>query len=364
MNYIGLKENSIIVTKTPFPGYNLINMIGILGQNKFLVSIRYIPRLIYSLIMGGILSPFRIKEKMLFDKKINKVEIKHDPIFIIGHWRCGTTYLHNILSLDKNLGYFTTFQAYLPGVFLGSEKLFKPLVASSLPGKRPMDQYALGALTPYSYYHGWCFPKNMDFYNKYVVMENVDKEDIYAWKKAYLYLIKKVTFFENGKRLVLKNQDNTAKIKLLLEMFPDAKFILLIRDPYDLYYSMMKFMRIVIPLYCLQNPPPLRVVEDSMFTLLEKMFKKYFQEKNLIPMGNLVEMKYEKFISEPLKQLENIYKTLNLDGFNENKETFEQYINAQKKIKLDTYRLTEENKEKINKRWHIIFKEFNYKKIQ
>ena len=327
MDYEELRKKTLIFTETPLAGYTLTNLFHLLRQNQFRISIRYLPRFMYSTIVSSIMVPFRLQERKKFDAKIMNTTISHHPLFILGHWRSGTTYLHNILSLDRNLGYFTTFQAYLPGVFLANEKLFKPIVASSIPERRPMDnvpmhadfpqedQYAVGAFSPYSYYHGWCFPKNMSFYNRFVLMEDVSDYDIQRWKDIYLYLLKKATIAVGGKRLVLKNQDNTAKVKLLLELFPDAKFVLIQRNPYDLYYSMLKFMRIVIPLYCVQNPPPFDAVEDSMMDLYSMMFRKYLKERSLIPEGNLVEVKYEDFIREPIKIIQRIYSELNLDGF-------------------------------------------------
>ena len=374
ISYEKLKEKTLIVTKTPLPGYNLTNILQLLVQNKFIVSPRYIPRFLYTQILVSIMAPYRIKERIKFDKKIKSTEIINEPIFIIGHWRSGTTYLHNILANDKGLAYFTTFQAYLPGVFLSSEKRWKPIVASSIPKKRPMDdvdmkadfpqedQYAIGAFSKYSYYHGWCFPKKMELYNKYVLMEDVTQNDIDNWKEVYLYLLKKITLYNNGKRLLLKNQDNTAKIKLLLEIFPNAKFIFIKRNPYDLYCSMMKFMSIVIPFYCIQKPPKIEQVEESMINLYIRMFKKYLQERNLIPKGNLVEIKYENFIEEPLKGIKEIYDSLSLNSFNDYKEDFEKYLATQNNIKLSSYNLSEEIKEKIYDRWGFTFKEFGYEK--
>ena len=373
MDFEKLKENSILVTKTPLPGYNLTNILVILAQNKFRFSLRYFNRMVYTLFLSSIIAPFRIRERIKYDKKINNTEIKNHPLFIIGHWRNGTTYLHNVLSLDKNLGYFTTFHAYLPSVFLSSEKLLKSIVAKSLPKKRPMDdaimdadlpqedQYAIGAFSPYSYYHGWCFPKNMDFYNNYVLMENVSQDVIDKWKEVYLYLLKKATLYNNGKRLVLKNQDNTAKIKILLEMFPDAKFILILRNPYQMYYSMMKFMRIVIPLYCVQNPPKFEIVEKSMMDLYAKFFRKYLDQRDSIPKGNLVEIKYENFINNPLKMLKKIYTSLNLEGFKESENSFREYVETQKSFKPQTYEVSDDVRKKIDEKWGFVVEEFGYK---
>jgi hypothetical protein len=372
MDFDNTRGLALYVKNTPLPGYTFPNFLRLLTQNKFRISASYMPRMIYSLTFSTIMLPFYIKERLQFDKRTEQTEITKAPLFIIGHWRSGTTYLHNVLSHDKNLGYFTTFQAYLPGVFLGSEKLFKPLVSSSIPKKRPMDdvamgadfpqedQYAIGAFSPYSYYHGWCFPKNMDFYNTYVCMDGVPKETIEEWKRYYLYLLKKITLQQQGKQLVLKNQDNTGKIKLLLEMFPNAKFIYLYRNPYDLYFSMMKFMRVAIPRYCIQKPPLYQVVEQSMMDLYTKIIQKYIRERHHIPQGNLIEVRYEDFIRQPLHEIQRVYNTLQLHGFQDAKPAFQTYLKTQKNIHRDCYPRDEAIKQKIEDKWGFALKEFGY----
>lgn len=372
MDYEELRQKTLICKLTPLAGYRLTNLFHLIKQNNFRIGFRYLPRFMYCATISSIMAPFRAQERKKFDETIRNTSVTHHPLFILGHWRSGTTYLHNVLSLDKNLGFFTTFQAYLPGVFLANEKLFKPIVASSIPKRRPMDnvpmhpdfpqedQYAVGAFSPYSYYHGWCFPKNMTFYNRYVLMEDVSDNDIQQWKEIYLYLLKKVTIAVDGKRLVLKNQDNTAKVKLLLELFPDAKFILIQRNPYDLYFSMLKFMRMVIPYYCVQHPPPFDVVEESMMNLYAKMYRKYLKERSLIPEGNLVEIKYEEFIHEPIQTLQYIYSELKLEGFSAIKTTFESYIKNQISFNSESYTISAEVQAKIDKRWGFVKEAFNY----
>ena len=367
-----MKENTFVLTKTPLAGYNLTNIFYLLAQARFMVDCRYIPRLLYLTTLSSTMAPFRIAERIKFDKIIRNTEIKYDPIFILGHWRSGTTYLHNVLFLDKNLGFFSTFQAYLPGVFLVGKKLFKPVVATSIPKKRPMDdvvmevdlpqedEYAIAAFSPYSCYHGPCFPRNSEFYNKFVCMEDVPKKTIEEWKEVYLYLLKKVTLCRDGKRLVLKNPVNTARIKLLLEMFPDAKFIHIYRNPYHIYQSMMRFLMIIAPLFCVQKPPKIEDVEKLMMDLYIEMFEKYFKERGYIPEGNLVEVRYEDFIQHPLKGLKRIYTELHLDGFKESEKAFSEYIASQANVKIHRYEVNEELREKVYKKWGFAFKEFGY----
>lgn len=372
MEYEDLQKKTLILTLTPLAGYTLTNLFLLLRQNKFQISCRYLPRFMYSTLVSSVMAPFRVSEHKKFDTKIRNTTISHHPLFILGHWRSGTTHLHTILSLDKNLGYFTTFQAYLPGVFLANEKLFKPLVASSIPEHRPMDnvpmhaefpqedQYAVGAVSPYSYYQGWCFPKNMQYYNRFVLMEDGLDADAQRWKETYLYLLKKATIAVGGRRLVLKNQDNTGKVNLLLEMFPDAKFILIQRNPYDVYASMLKFMRMVIPLYCVQKPPLFEAVEDSMMELYAQMFRKYLNDRPRIPKGNLVEVKYEDFIREPMQVTHQIYSELGLDGFPAARAAFDFYIKNQTSFNAETYSLSDEVRRKIDERWGFVKDAFGY----
>jgi len=347
------------VTFEPLAGSTFTNLLRLLGQNHFKIGIIGVPRLLYSLLMSFVISPLNVYEKIKFNKKIMETEIKKPPIFIIGHWRSGTTYLHNLFSQDTNFAYPTTFQTVTPAVFLRFEKLIKPIVESSLPPKRPQDdidlgadlpqedEYGIGNLSPYSFYHGWCFPQNMEFYYNFVCMDNVSKNYIDEWKKIYIYYLKKLTLYNKGKQLVLKNPSNTGRVKLLLEMFPDAKFIHIYRNPYHVFLSMKRNIEKEMTLYCLQKPHDETVFEESMVNLYNKMHEKYFKEKKLIPKDNLIEIKYEDFLTRPVLEMKKIYQKLGLPGFKESEEKLQKYVATQSKIKTYKYKIDEKLQKKI-----------------
>jgi hypothetical protein len=372
-NFYQMNENIFDLKYEPLAGSSLINLLRLCSQNNFMVSPRYIPRMLYATVMSSIIAPFRLKEHLQFNVKIRQTALTHSPLFIIGHWRSGTTYVHNILSLDTSFGYCSTFTATIPGVFLGSEKMFKPVLAASIPEKRPMDEvpmgtdlpqeeeYAVGAFVPYAYYNGWCFPKNMGLYNRFVTMDHVSQEVIDEWKDAYLYFVQKLTYYRDGKRLVLKNPAHTARIKLLLEMFPDAQFINIYRNPYHLYYSMMRFLQIVVPRYCVQRPD-MHALENHMIDLYAHIYKKYLEDRTLIPDGNLVEVKYEDFIQNPMKDIEKIYRTFRLNGLKESKKSMTEYVTTQKFFKASSYNVDPVVKEKLFSKWNVVFDAFGYER--
>jgi hypothetical protein len=347
------------VTFEPLAGSTFINLLRLLSQNKFNVDLIGLPRLLYSIILSLSMSPMRFYENIKFNKKIDETKIDKHPIFILGHWRTGTTYLHNVISQDKQFGYPSTYHTVTPTLFLSFEKFIKPIVISSLPEKRPQDdvdlgadlpneeEYALGALSPYSFYNGWCFPKNMGYYNNFVDLENISKNRINDFKKIYFNYLKKLTYFYNGKQLILKNPSNTSRIKFLLELFPDAKFINIIRNPYHVFLSMKRNIEKEMVLYTIQKPPKWEIFEKSMVDMYIRMFEKYFKEKTLIKKGNLVEIRYEDFILNPLNEIERTYSELDLNGFDKNKEIFNKYINSQSRIKTQKYEIDENIKNKI-----------------
>ncbi|MHA1221869.1 MAG: sulfotransferase, partial [Candidatus Heimdallarchaeaceae archaeon] len=84
-------------------------------------------------------------------------------------------------------------------------------------------------MSPYS---GAYFPKNQEFYNKYVSLEGLTEKQILKLKESINYVIKKLTIRKRYKQLVLKSPVDTARIDMLLDLFPDAKFIHIERNPY------------------------------------------------------------------------------------------------------------------------------------
>jgi hypothetical protein len=178
-------------------------------------------------------------------------------------------------------------------------------------------------------------------------MDGVCKKRIDGWKKIYLFYLKKVTLSHGGKQLVLKNPSNTARVKLLLEMFPDAKFVHIYRNPYHTFLSKMRNIEMEMVLYCLQKPQDKQDFEAAMVKMYNRMYEKYFEEKKLIPKGNLVEVRYEDLIKDPSSVIKKIYDELKISGLEKFEKQLKDYIKIQSKIKTYKYDISENQKKKI-----------------
>jgi hypothetical protein len=101
------------------------------------------------------------------------------------------------------------------------------------------------------------------------------------------------------KHFYLKAPANTARVKQILELYPDAKFIHIHRNPCEVYSSTLHLLKKILPLLSFQKVK-MNSLEESTFECYEALYKKYFNEKILIPKGNLVEIDYAVFIKNPL----------------------------------------------------------------
>ncbi|MCD6223140.1 MAG: sulfotransferase [Thermoplasmata archaeon] len=361
-------SEAFIIDKQPLAGGKFSTWLFLLAENGFRISLKYVPRAIYITLLSAITAPFRIIEEKKYKAKIMKQEPQ--PIFIIGHFRSGTTYLHYLMSHDANMSYVSTFETMVPSNFLFFSQFFKKLLSSSLPETRPMDsvrmapdypyeeEYGVANLSPYSFYHGWYFPKKMrEYFDKYVLFK--DKKIAEKWKQVYSYLLKKVVYKEGKERILLKNPPNTARIKELIDLYPDAKFIHIYRNPYEVFFSTKKLYEGIMPLFALQNYD-MEEIEENIFYFYKAMYEKFFKEQHLIKEENYIEIKYENFIKSPLKTLEEIYRTLDMPGFEDSKNRFKNYIARQKNYKPRNYKISKEYKERIYEHWKVTIDKWGY----
>ena len=357
----------------PLGGTSLTNLLRLLAWNRFSVDWRFIPRLLYVSLLVTIFSPLRIYEKIKFDKKIKETEIPQ-IICIVGHFRSGTTFLQYLMGQDRNLSFVSTRETMTPWIILSFDKLLDNIVDQHLPDKRPMDdlemrsrlpyedEYAIANLSPYSFYHGWYFPKNIyHYFRRYVLFDGVDNDTKERWKEIYRYLLKKIAYKYGGKLILLKSLVNTARIKLLLETFPNIKFIHIYRNPYHVYLSTWRLYNSIIPIFSLQMVDR-EFLDKFIIDFYKELYKRYLREKESVDENNLVEIRYEDFVKSPVKTLKEVYDKLGLGWFEDAKPYFERFLSKYKDYKPHRYEIDEETRRKIGKEWDFAFKAFGYEK--
>lgn len=365
----------LIVHEEPLAGYSLTNIFRVLWQNKFRIHIKYILRFLYALALSTITVPLRITQKIRFHKKIKNTKIAEDPIFIIGHYRTGTTYLMTLMAHDKSKGYVSNIEAYTPLFYLAFPKFTRWLIESSLPDVRPMDnvvmgadeptedEYTIGTYTPFGYYTGFIFPRNFDLYSRYLTFKGMPKQRE-KWKKAFSFMNKMLTFGHKGKQLFLKNPVLSYRISDILEMYPNAKFIHTYRNPYKVYSSTVKFFDEVFAIYTLQTWDNEKMKQDILDNY-KLLYQKLDEDLRLIPKENIVHSRYEDFIKDPINSLKDIYEKLNIGGWEEHKGNIISYAESQlKKYRPNVHVTDDDVIRRVNKHWDEMRKDYGYEKLE
>jgi len=367
-----LKNNKKGILLPPVVGYSFKTLFSLIKSNK--IQLRYFPRLLIITLLNLVNFPFRSYERIFINPKFNDKSIEKDPIFILGHWRSGTTHLHNLLCQDIQMAYVTTYQSVYPDtlfnkigrfLFLGFSTLLIPgnrkgdnvTLGTSLPQE---EEFALGEKTPISFYFFWLFPKNISaYYNNFIRFKNIDFKQIEKWKLNYKLLIKKAIKNTKRERFLSKNPPNTGRIKLLLKMFPNAKFIHIHRNPIEVFVSTQNFYNKMMPPLKLQN-----ITQDEINRDIIKIYKNimndFFEQKDLIPSGSFVEVSFEQLEKNPAETLKYIYNSLNIEGFDTAVPNFEKYITSLKSYKKNKHTISPKQLDILIKEWGFTMEKLNY----
>ena len=305
--------------------------------------------------------------------KIAGQPLQEDPLFILGHWRSGTTFVHNVFACDKHFGYTTTYQTVFPHLVLWGQPFFKKNMAMLMPDKRPTDnmelavdlpqeeEFALANMMPYTYYNFWFLPKYMQEYaDKYLLFDDITPEELKVFEETFTKLIKISLWNTHGTQFLSKNPPHTGRVKELVKMFPNAKFIYLMRNPYTVFESTRSFFTNTIQPLKLEDISNEQLVENIL-SVYAKLYHKYEADKKFIPEGNLVEVRFEDYEKNAFDMTQEIYQKLSLPGFDEAKADIEAYVNKKKGYKKNKYQYKPETVELVEKNWSFALDQWGYK---
>jgi hypothetical protein len=347
------------------------NWIELLRENGR-IEPKYYPRVLFVALSSALTSPLRLYQHLVYRPRFEETNIIHPPIFILGHWRSGTTHLHNLMTRDKQLGYVSALQAMAPGSFFVIGKAFKSFLRHFTPERRLMDnmewsidgpqedEMGLANVSKYSLYHHWSFPRNArNYFKRYVVFEGTPNEEMQRWQDEYVMLVRRATYNMEGKQLVIKNPANTGRVRELLELFPDARFVNIVRDPYRVFLSTRHLYNRVLKFTKLQEISA-EEIDQNILLFYREMMQKYIAEKEMIPSENFVEIKYEDLSQNPLGYLKNIYEHTRISDFSRAEPGLRRYLRSIRNYRTNTYDISPEDIDKVNKHWAFAFEHWGY----
>jgi omega-hydroxy-beta-dihydromenaquinone-9 sulfotransferase len=351
-------------------GMCLSGWLRLLIRNKFDITPRRIAMAVLIALIGGLNFFFWLVQHVFLGRKIERTQIKDDPIFVIGHWRSGTTLLHELLVLDARHTFPDTYACFAPNHFLASGWLLKPCLRFLLPAQRPMDnmvagwdhpqedEFALCNLGIPSPYLTSVFPNRPPQCPEYLDLRGVPAPALDRWKGALRWFLQCVTL-QCPKRIVLKSPPHTCRIRTLLEMFPKAKFVHIVRDPYVIFPSTVNLWKRLYRDQGLQVPT-CEGLDEHVFTTFTRMYETFERERELLAPGQFCEVRYEQLVADPIEQMRRVYAELQLGEFEAVRPAMEKYFAGKKGYKTNRYEMTPELHDEITRRWGTFLKQYGY----
>ena len=351
-------------------GTTFRKIVGMIVRNGISFYPGYLGRMVFLLQNGIWASLFKLNETINYRQILEDYLVPTNPIFIIGHWRTGSTYLHNLLSLDNQLAAPSVFQVSIPDSFLVSRKYYEPVMKRMMGPYRPMDkvslgfdepqedEYALLKLTFDSPLEKLIFPdKNEYFLNGFTDFYPKEKH-LQEWKNEFLFFHKKLSY-QTGKRIVFKNPFHSMRIPLLNEIFPNALFIYIHRHPYDVVPSTLNMWNIVGSQNRLKKKWKEPEIKDIV-NFMNIMYNKVHTDLHELPEGKFFEVRFEELEKDPILQIRKIYEHFNIIFSEDYISDLNEKLFHLKKHSKNKYVLSNEHKVMIRRKLKKHFEHYNY----
>jgi hypothetical protein len=352
------------------PGITIGTWLRVLRENRFAIDRGLLPRAVVITGCSFVNTPFAWYETFRFGSAVKRTKVP-PPVFVIGHFRSGTTFLHNLLAVDPQFAFPNTYQARFGDTFLSTEALLSWFVKLLLPRQRPQDnmtlairapqedEFAMCAMIGVSPYMSYIFPRRAHHYDRHLTMRNVSDGERRRWRSAVTLFFKKLTY-RYDRTLLLKSPPHTGRLSELLDLWPGARFIHVHRNPYAVFKSTRNLFSTAMRWSGLQQPEE-ETLDDRILEQYRAMHEAFFDERDRIPSGQFCDVEFETLERDPVGQVQRIYDQLNLAGFSSTEDLLRKYLDSLGDYRKSTYPDLEPGlKKRIAAAWSRCFAEWGY----
>ncbi len=344
----------------------------LLRANRFAVDPTYWHRAAFITLTSVVNSAYGVAERRSFSERLKSVRISEPPLFILGHWRSGTTLLHYLLAQDdEQFTFANTYQVVNPLTFLTTEEKNSRRFAAMVPDRRPMDNMRLSFATPQedefapllmtgcSPYLGISFPRREQEYLRYLSLRDVSPEERERWKEAFLEFCRKLTL-KNPRSLLLKSPPHTARIRTLLELFPDARFVHIHRNPFRVFQSQRHYFDTAMWFTYLQRPD-LAAVDQGILQRCNLLYDAYHEDLPRIAPERFCEIRFGALEADPVGSVREVYERLSLPGWDRFLPKLEAYVRSLRGYAKNEFSpLGKEDQQRVVHAWRRNFDAWGY----
>jgi hypothetical protein len=357
-------------------GIGLGPWIALLARHGFRVHPVYWHRAAMVGAVGLLSSTLGAIERLTHGSAVRAQKLDPAPLFVLGHWRSGTTHLHNLLATDPANTACNTWQAVFPSHALLTGTIGPRLLRNALPAHRTYDKVAMSwgsaaedeiALLKLdgarSFYCALMFPDDFEQFVRYVDFgDEATDDDRRIFLERLELLLRKLMVASGGKRVIVKSCPHTARMRLVAEAFPTSRFVYIHRHPARVFASMLHMRSIVDWENYLQRPQRSFVEGrwDQTARLGQVVFERYLRDRERLGPDRLMELAYDDLCGNELARMAELYERLGLPGWAEAEARLVPYVAGLKGYQRNTLPLDERLLDYVYDRWRFVYEAHGY----
>ncbi|MFI5507215.1 sulfotransferase family protein [Mycobacterium sp. NPDC051804] len=259
------------------------------------------------------------------------------PMVIAGLPRTGTTHLHSLLAADPALRSLPYWEAQEPLPAPGEEGTIEPrrqrtgdalnISNTLMPYFQLMHEmtidhihediglmvqdFASGFFTTLTHLPRWS-----DY------LRDNDQTPGYQ----FLRMMLQVLTHEDGysRRWILKSPQHLEQFVPLLNVFPDATFIITHRDPVDVSVSMATMMTYTMRMSV--DQVDVHTVAEYWITRIEEMLSACMRDHHLLPPDRTIDVRFDEFMADDLAMAQRVWDTAGYRPSDESRKAVSEYM--------------------------------------
>jgi len=287
-----------------------------------------------------------------------------DAVVILGYWRSGTTLLHELLSLNSRYTSPTTHACMNPHHFLISEASVQARGGQGI--KRPMDEmeirsgspqedefalFALGARSPYE---ALLAPSILPEALRLGDPQDLSRQEEKNWREIFLGFLAGVSARGMGRPTILKSPTHGYRVATLRKLLPDARFVLIVRDPWTSFESVVRMWRTLFETYAIGPVPTDDYIREAVLADRPRFESKLSTGTAGLGAKRFLAITYESLVANPLVEIERIYQQLELGDFEKVREALTAETKRRREYRATGSLPSDRWKERITAEWATI----------
>jgi hypothetical protein len=219
------------------------------------------------------------------------------------------------------------------------------------------DEFALCGLGAGSQMLDLMFP-NEPRYGAYLSLDELPPLKIARWKATLVRFLTGITLIR-PRRIILKSPQHTSRIAHLIELFPDAQFIYLVREPKAVIPSTIRLWQIMASTQGLQVPRHEGLQQRVIDTFCQ-MHDTVERTRHLVPPDNFYQIRYEDLVANPIEEMQRIYEYFGWSQFENVLPGMHHYLAETADFRPNRHHLPPELRESIERRCASFRRQYGY----